>query len=291
MQKITPFLWFDQQAEEAMNFYTSVFKNSKVGQISRYGEAGPGPAGSVLTASFELDGLQFTALNGGPAFSFTPAVSFFVSCQTQGEIDGLWEELSAGGSELMPLQQYPFSEKFGWLQDRFGLSWQLNLGGNGQKIIPFLMFVGQQHGKAEEAMTFYTSLFPDSGIDMITRHGPDQSEAEGTVMQAVFRLAGQEFMALDSALEHAFTFTEATSFSVDCRSQEEVDFFWEKLGQGGDESAQQCGWLKDRYGLSWQIVPSRLIELMNDRDPARAQRVTEAMLQMKKIEIAALERA
>jgi predicted 3-demethylubiquinone-9 3-methyltransferase (glyoxalase superfamily) len=291
MQKITPFLWFDQQAEEAMNFYTSVFKNSKVGQISRYGEAGPGPAGSVLTASFELDGLQFTALNGGPAFSFTPAVSFFVSCQTQGEINVLWEELSAGGSELMPLQQYPFSEKFGWLQDRFGLSWQLNLGGNGQKIIPFLMFVGQQHGKAEEAMTFYTSLFPDSGIDMITRHGPDQSEAEGTVMQAVFRLAGQEFMALDSALEHAFTFTEATSFSVDCRSQEEVDFFWEKLGQGGDESAQQCGWLKDRYGLSWQIVPSRLIELMNDRDPARAQRVTEAMLQMKKIEIAALERA
>jgi predicted 3-demethylubiquinone-9 3-methyltransferase (glyoxalase superfamily) len=291
MQKITPFLWFDHQAEQAMNFYTSVFKNGRVGQISRYGEAGPGPAGSVLTASFELDGLQITALNGGPVFSFTPAISFFVNCQTETELDGLWESLSTGGSTLMPLQQYPFSRKFGWLADRYGVSWQLNLGARPQNIIPFLLFVGEQHGKAEEAINLYTSLFDDSGVDTLVRYGAGQEEPEGSVMQAVFRLAGQEFMAMDSSLEHAFTFNEAVSFQVDCRSQEEVDFFWEKLGEGGDESAQQCGWLKDRYGVSWQIVPYRLIELISDPDPEKARRVTEAMLQMKKIEIPLLEQA
>lgn len=291
MQKITPFLWFDNQAEEAMNFYTSVFKNSKTGQISRYGEVGPGEPGSVLTASFELEGLQFTALNGGPAFNFTPAISFFVNCDSQGEIDELWERLSEGGSVLMPLDQYPFSEKFGWLADKYGLNWQLNLGARPQKIVPFLLFVGEQHGKAEEAIKFYTSLFKDSGIENIAHYGPGQEEQEGTVMHAVFRLSGQEFMAMESNREHQFTFTEAISLYVDCDSQEEVDYFWEKLGEGGDENAQQCGWLKDKYGLSWQIVPSVLIELMGDPDPEKARRVTEAMLQMKKIEIPALERA
>jgi predicted 3-demethylubiquinone-9 3-methyltransferase (glyoxalase superfamily) len=291
MQKITPFLWFDNQAEEAMNFYTSVFNNSRVGQISRYGEAGPGQPGSVLTTSFELEGLQFTALNGGPTFNFTPAISFFVNCETEGEVDKLWGTLSEGGSVLMPLEKYPFSDKFGWLEDKYGLSWQLNLGTRAQKIIPYLLFVGEQHGKAEEAISLYTSLFKDSGIENIVHYGPGQDGQEGTVMHAVFRLAGQEFMAMDGGQEHSFTFTEAISLYVDCKTQEEVDYFWEKLGEGGDVNAQQCGWLKDRYGVSWQIVPSVLIELMNDPDPEKAKRVTEAMLQMKKIEIPLLEQA
>jgi predicted 3-demethylubiquinone-9 3-methyltransferase (glyoxalase superfamily) len=153
VQKITPFLWFDGQAEEAMNFYCSVFRNSKKGQVSRYGEAGPGKPGSVLTASFELEGLGFTALNGGPQFKFTEAVSFYVNCD----------------------------------------------------------------------------------------------------------------------------------------SQEEVDYYWEKLSEGG--SIRMCGWLKDRFGLSWQIIPSALPKLMSDPDRDKANRVMQAMLQMKKIDVAALERA
>ncbi len=115
MQRITPFLWFDTQAEEAMNFYTSIFKNSKVGRVTRFGDAGPGPKGAVMSATFELEGQQFMALNGGPQFKFSPAISLFVDCKTQAEVDELWEKLSAGGKP----------ERCGWLTDKFGLSWQI----------------------------------------------------------------------------------------------------------------------------------------------------------------------
>jgi predicted 3-demethylubiquinone-9 3-methyltransferase (glyoxalase superfamily) len=116
MQKITPFLWFDNQAEEAANFYVSVFKNSKIGTVSRYGEAGPGPKGSVMLVTFQLEGEEFIALNGGPVFKFTEAISLSVNCQTQEEVDELWEKLSAGGEK----------GKCGWLKDKYGLSWQIN---------------------------------------------------------------------------------------------------------------------------------------------------------------------
>jgi len=115
MQKITPFLWFDGKAEEAMNFYVSIFKNSRIGKVSRYGEGGPGPKGSVMSATFEIEGQEFFALNGGPQFKFTPAISFFVNCETQQEVDELWERLSEGGRK----------DRCGWLQDKYGLSWQI----------------------------------------------------------------------------------------------------------------------------------------------------------------------
>jgi len=153
IQKITPFLWFDHQAEEAATFYTSIFKNSKIETVTRYGEAGPGPKGSVMTIAFELDGQKFVALNGGPHYQFNPAISFVVNCEGQNEVDHYWEKLTAGGKEI------------------------------------------------------------------------------------------------------------------------------------------QCGWLVDKYGVSWQIVPKALIELLRDEDPARAQRVMKAMLQMKKIDIAGLKAA
>jgi len=289
MQKITPFLWFDHQAEEAVGLYTSVFDHSKIVDTVRYGDAGPGPAGTVMTVAFQLDGQAFTALSGGPQFSFTPAISFFVSCETEAEIDALHEALSAGGMTLMPLQEYPFSERFAWINDKYGVSWQLNLAPSGQKITPILMFVGAQHGKAEEAMNLYVSLFPNSSIGHIARYGAGEEEPAGTVKQAKFSINGQEFMAIDSHWEHDFTFTEAISFVVNCETQEEVDALWEKLSAGGEKGV--CGWLKDRYGVSWQIVPTRLGELLTDPDPEKAQRVTEAMLQMTKIDIRALEKA
>lgn len=124
MQKITPFLWFDGNAEEAMNFYVSIFKNSRVVSVTRYGEAGPGPKGTVMSATFELEGQSFYALNGGPLFSFTPAISFFVNCETQEEIDDLWAKLSKGGE----------AQRCGWLRDRFGLSWQIVPGVLGKML-------------------------------------------------------------------------------------------------------------------------------------------------------------
>lgn len=289
MQKIIPHLWFDNQAEEAMYFYTSIFHHSKVGTVTRYGEAGPGPLGSVMTASFELEGQPFVALNGGPYFTFSPAISFFVNCGTQEEVDALWKKLSAGGTVLMELGKYPFSEQYGWLEDRFGVSWQLNLASHTPKITPAFLFVGEHHGKAEEAIHFYVSLFEHSSLIRIERYGADEEAPEGTVKFALFSLSGQHFIAMESNREHPFTFTPAISFLVNCQTQQEVDQWWETFSLGGEQ--ENCGWLRDKYGVSWQIVPTVLGELLSDPDPAKSQRVMQAMLQMRKIDIKTLQRA
>lgn len=293
-KKITPFLWFDTHAEEAITLYTSIFENSRIVNIKRYPDSPqvgpiPGMEGRVLTAEFELAGQRFFALDGGPVFKFTPAISFFVNCETEAEIDTLWERLSEGGSVLMPLQAYPFSSKFGWLEDKFGLSWQLSIGTRAQKITPFLMFVGEQHGRAEAAMSFYTTLFKDAAVQTVTHHDASENGLAGTVKHALFQLRGGEFMAIDGGLDHAFGFAGAVSFFVECESQDEIDYLWNALS--AVPQAEQCGWLMDKYGISWQIVPSILPELMNDPDPEKAGRAMQAMLQMKKFDIAALQRA
>ncbi|HSV86087.1 MAG TPA: VOC family protein [Levilinea sp.] len=296
MQKISPYLWFTDKAEEAMNFYVSLYDNSRLVEIFYYPEGVEdehmqGMQGKVLNGIFELAGQRFMALDGGPYFQLNPSISFFVHCQDEEEIDRLYARLSPGGADLMPLQQYPFAEKYVWLQDRYGLTWQLMLdrGEVTQKIRPAMMFVGEQAGKAEEAMSFYSSLFVDSGIEMVSRYASGGVDQEGTVNHARFNLHGQGFIAMDSAFEHEFTFNEAISFYVDCASQSEVDSLWQQLSAVPE--AEQCGWVKDRFGVSWQIVPSRLGELIKDPDPLKSRRVMEAMLKMKKIEVDALERA
>ncbi|MEX2543245.1 MAG: VOC family protein [Trueperaceae bacterium] len=295
VKRITPCLWFEDQAEEAATFYTSTFANSKLGSVTRYGREGHEvhgrPEGTVMTVQFEVAGLPFTALNGGPHFRFTPATSFFVNCESASELDALWEKLSSGGSLLMPLQSYPFSERYGWVSDRYGLSWQLNLANSPQAIVPFLMFVGTQNGRAEEAARFYASVFENSGVETIEHFGAEDDVTEGTVKRALYSLDGQEFMALDGGLAHDFTFTEAVSFMVGCESQKEVDYFWGKLSEGGDERAQQCGWLKDKFGVSWQVVPDELGELVGGPDSEKSQRAVKAMLRMKKIDIGEIRRA
>jgi predicted 3-demethylubiquinone-9 3-methyltransferase (glyoxalase superfamily) len=152
-----------------------------------------------------------------------------------------------------------------------------------QKITPFLWF----DDNAEKAMNFYISIFPNSKVLSVTRCGEAGPGPKGTVLVATFQLAGQEFLALNGGPQ--FKFTEAISFSVDCKTQEEVDELWEKLSEGGEKS--RCGWLKDKFGLSWQVNPSILGEMLNDKDPEKAKRVMEAMMQMDKIDIAALKRA
>ncbi len=285
-QKIAPFLWLDDQAEEAANFYTSIFKNSEVGKVFRQDD-------KVLTIEFQLDGQEFSALNGGPFFKLNPSISFYTVCETEAEVDSVWQRLGDGGQVLMPLDKYPWSEKYGWLNDKYGVSWQIALGKMeevGQKFTPFLTFTGSQHGRAEEALNLYTSIFKNSSVAGIMRYGPGETEREGTVTHAQFSLDGGVFMVIDSGAEHGFQFNEALSFVINCEGQAEVDYYWEKLiADGGQES--QCGWLKDKFGVSWQVVPVELHQLLADPDPARAQRATGAMMQMQKIDIEKLRQA
>ena len=290
MEKIRPHLWFDSEAVEAAELYSSTFPDSRITNVTTLHDT---PSGDADVVSFELFGQPFMAISAGPLFRFTPAVSFLVSCSTKKEVDALWKEFSQGGTALMPLDSYPFSEHYGWTEDRFGLSWQIMYVGErepAQRITPTLLFVGDVCGKAEEAIDFYTSVFPGSGIGEVHRYGIDEPpDAEGTVKHATFRLAGQEFAAMDSALAHGFTFNEAISFIVSCDSQEEIDHYWSSLSAVPE--AEQCGWLKDRYGLSWQVAPSSMDEMLRTGTKEQIDRVTEAFLQMKKFDIAALEKA
>ncbi|QAA33635.1 VOC family protein [Clostridium manihotivorum] len=293
MGKIVPYLWFNNQAEEAVKLYTSIFNNSKISNISYYEDAGEEvsgmKSGSVMSLDFEIDGQEFIALNGGPVFSFTPAISFFINCGTKEEVDYLWHKLSYGGSVLMELDEYAFSKRFGWLQDKFGVNWQLSLGSGNQKINTFFMFTGDNYGKAEEAMKFYTSIFKNSTIREIHRYEEGDESLKGKVNRAIFSLQGQDFMIIDSNFNHNFNFTEAISLFVKCEDQAEVDELWDRLTEDGEEI--QCGWLKDKYGISWQIVPTLLGQLLDSDDSVRSNRVLKEMFKMKKIEIAKLQQA
>lgn len=292
---ISPFLWFDTQAEEAANFYTQIFNDSKIESITYYGAEGAAASGmeegSVMTVAFTLEGQDFTALNGGREFDLSPAISFFVNCDDEQELNTLWTKFSEKATTIMDLKKYSFSDKYGSLKDPFGITWQFTIGTAMQKITPYLIFTGKEYGKAEEAMNFYISLFDQSGIIHIERYGPSEEEFEGTVRQARFSINEQEFMAADSNTGQEFTFTPALSFVVKCETQEEIDYFWNNLSLDADEKAQQCGWLKDRYGVSWQIVPRALEEMLSDPDIAKSERVMRAMIPMKKLNLQTLTEA
>ena len=290
MQKITPHLWFDKEAKEAAQFYTSIFKNSVIKNTTVLHNT---PSGSVDMLTIELSGQEFMLISAGPYFKFTPAVSFLVACETKEEVDALWKKLAEGGTALMELGEYPFSERYGWTQDRYGLSWQVMYMGNRpvkQKITPMLMFVGDVCGKAEEAINFYVSLFHEAKKGDLTRYNKgEEPDKEGTVKYGEFMLEGQNFVAMDSAHKHNFTFNEAVSFIVHCDTQKEIDYYWEKLS--ADPKAEQCGWLKDTYGLSWQIVPTVMDKMMKENDAQKIDRVTKAFLKMKKFNLEELKKA
>lgn len=276
---IYPCLWFDGKAREAADFYCSVFEDASITSENQ------------TVVVFETYGHKFMCLNGGPGFSINPSISFYMICDTEKEIDRIHKALMDGGSELMPLGKYDWSEKYVWLQDKFGVNWQLSYGGFekiDQKISIMLMFTGEKAGRAEQAINFYTSVFGTvSDIIGIARYSKDDNDTEGTIKHAEFRLGHQAFMAIDSSYMHKFGFNEAVSLVVECDTQEEIDYFWDKLTEGGEEV--QCGWLKDRYGVSWQVVPEILGKLMSD--PSRAESVTKAFLRMKKFDIEKLLQA
>ncbi|HET7630082.1 MAG TPA: VOC family protein [Candidatus Saccharimonadales bacterium] len=298
MQKIVPHLWFDKEAGAAAEFYTQTFPNSRVTlhQLIKYT-----PSGDAEQVAFSLNGYEFMAISAGPYFQINPSISFMVNFNpaidesASENLDELWEKLSEGGEALMELGEYPFSSRYGWVKDKFGVTWQLILNGPDSEprpyIVPSIMFIHDQAGRAEEARDFYLSVFEDAEAGTKFEYEPGTAPDDvSKVAYEDFQLLGQWFAAMDAGRDmHDFDLNEAVSLIVNCQTQAEIDELWTKLSAVPE--SEQCGWLKDKFGVSWQIVPTRLGEMMSEGNPDQVQRVTEAFLKMKKFDITELERA
>lgn len=290
LQKITPNIWYNGNAKEAVEFYKSVFPKSKIVSTSHYPNSAEegladfqlNMAGKELAINFELFGFRFTAINAGPEFIPNPSISFIIGSESKKEVDTLWEKLSSYEKVLMPLDKYPFSERYGWIQDKYGVSWQLILtkpeGDARPRIVPSLLFVKEKSGKAKEARDFYLSVFKNSkeGATAYFEEDTKMGQKKGDVMFSDFKLDGTWIAAMDGGDPHDFDFDEGVSLSIACKDQAEIDYYWEKLTtDGGQES--MCGWLKDKYGVSWQVVPANMDELM------KKPNTYASMMEMKKI--------
>jgi predicted 3-demethylubiquinone-9 3-methyltransferase (glyoxalase superfamily) len=278
-EQITPCLWFNAQAKEAAALYCSVFTNAKI------------TAQSPIVTEINVSGQSITLLDGGPMYQPNPSISFFYICETDEEIDRIWNAFSKEGNVMMPLDKYPWSKKYGWITDKYGISWQFALGKIsevGQKITPCLMFTGNQYGRVDEAIEHYSSIFKNASVDGILRYGAGElPDEEGKVKHAQIRLNDQKFMLMESARTHDFNFSEGVSLTIHCKTQEEIDYYWEKLTESGEES--MCGWLKDKFGVSWQIIPTILSKLMTD--PDKAGKAAKAFMSMRKMNIEQLVQA
>lgn len=280
---IFPCLWFDKTGNEAAHFYTEIF-------------GGKVTVDTPVVINFELFGQKMMILNAGPQFEKNASISFMVVCETEAEVDHYWKPLSEGGIVLMELGEYPWSKKYGWVRDRYGVTWQMYLGEKQgeQKIIPTLMFIHENNGKAKEAMEFYIKIFPNSSIGNVLKYGDgigvETHEIPENIQHAHFEIDHYSFFCMDNSYDHQFDFNEAISIVVMTENQAETDHLWDSLIADGGR-ASMCGWLKDRFGVSWQIVPKKLIELINDSDPIKGQKVMQAMSTMQKIIIKDLENA
>jgi len=290
MQKIVPHLWYDKEAQEAALFYVSLFEKSKL--VSTKVIKNPPPFDDAELVSFELAGQQFMAISAGPYFKFNPSISLMVACSTSEEVDRMWEALSEGGTELMALGEYPFSKRYAWVQDRYGLSWQLMLIDGGlevQKITPNLLFSDGSCGKAEEAIRYYAEVFENTEIGQISRYTEGEAQsAKAKVNFAAFKLDSIALSAMDNGYDVDYTFNEAFSLIVNCKDQKEIDYFWGKLSAVPE--AENCGWCKDQFGVSWQVLPSTWEEILFGGSEEQVQKVTEAFLKMKKFDLKALEK-
>lgn len=294
-QSIAPCLWLDDQAEAAADLYLRAFPGSRVLSRSRYPDDADNPSGrprgSTVTVEVDLRGLRFTLLNGGPLFVPNPSVSFFVHVDVPGDADRVAAVLLEGGQALMPLDAYPWSERYAWVRDRFGFTWQVMAGRRtpgGPAIAPCFMFSDERQGRAEEAMRAWCTVFPESSIDSVERYGVGEGP-EGTVKHARFRLLGQEMAAMDAPGTHGFGFNEAISLQVTCADPAGLDRTWEGLVAGG--APGRCGWLKDRFGVSWQVLPEGMSRWFGAGDAAARGRAFAAMMGMGKLDAAAIERA
>jgi len=276
---IYPCIWFDGNAQQAAETYCSAFEDSSI------------QSSNPMVVIFEIMGKKFMGLNGGSHYKPNPSISIFTICASKDQLDAAWNLLLKDGRELMPLNSYPWSDHYGWLEDKYGVSWQLTLGLQSEKkqpdIFPSLLFTGEQNGKAEEAINFYTSLFENSKVEVISKYQSGEQDIEDNIKYAQFTLDGQRISVMDSSHNHAFNFNQGVSLVVNCDTQEEIDYLWLNLTKGGHED--RCGWCQDSFGVSWQIVPTILGKLM--ADPQKSPKVMEAFMKMTKFDIQALKEA
>lgn len=291
MDRIVPHLWFDDDAAEAVKFYTGLFEDSEITLVQTL--EGTPSGDNAAFYDFKLAGQTFEALNGGPHVTFNPSISLSVNCDTKEEVEKLWEQLVDGGKVLMELKAYPFSELYGWLEDKYGLSWQIIYTAGfdyDQKITTQLMFSGPVTGKAREAINHYTNIFKDGVIgDLYEYEEGESNHPDARISHANFSILGTEILIADNGNEVDYHFTEAISLMVFCVTQAEIDYYWEKLT--ADPDAEACGWLKDKYGVSWQIVPANMNDLIERGTDKQVAAVMKELLEMKKIDIEHLERA
>lgn len=268
-------IWCNNNAKEMADFYISTFADTKIVDEN------------PVVVMLEMEGQKMMLLNGGDIFKPNPSISFMALCGSADEVENLYHKLLEGGKTLMELNEYPWSKKYGWVEDKYGVNWQLYFGDKGgakEKYVPTLMFNGANNGKAKEAIELYSSLFPNSNLQGILEYSGNEGEQKGNVQHAQFDVNNFTLMCMDSSFDHQFNFAEGVSLVVNCKDQQEIDTYWNALtANGGAES--QCGWLKDKYGLSWQIIPENISKLI--QPPAAMQ----ALMQMKKIDIKILENA
>ena len=290
MVPIKPHLWFDSQAKEAAEFYTGLLPDSAVTYVNQLHNT---PSGDCDIVEFTLAGQPFMAISAGPLFKFNPSISFMVHFDTVAHLDEVWNKLVVGGKVMMALDSYPFNDRYGWLADKYGVSWQLLLKNSGEQrpvVMPSLLFTETMAGKAGEAIDFYCSIFKDSKRGTTAPRpqdmGPDKA---GTLMYADFFINGTWLVAMDSAHPHGFVFNEAVSLLISCETQEEIDYYFSALS--ADPKSEQCGWLKDKYGVSWQVTSTLMADVFRKGTREQIDRVTQAFMPMKKIDLAVLKRA
>ncbi|PSL34473.1 VOC family protein [Chitinophaga ginsengisoli] len=271
---IFPCIWFDGKAREAFDFYVSVFPNSKITDEN------------PIVVKALLDGTEMMGLNGGPMYTPNPAISFMWVSNDKVAIAQIWEKLTKDGRIFMQLDSYPWSASYGWVEDRYGVSWQLYYGEDDwkyNKLVPTLMFGQAQQGRCQQALDFYERTFPAYRNDGIMRYA--EGPMTGQVQHTQFTLNGHLLMAMDSGVPQHLTFTEGVSLVLECDNQEAIDYYWNTFTQSGEEGL--CGWCKDPFGISWQVVPKNIVQLLfESSNPQKAQ---EALMQMGKIEIAKLQ--
>ncbi|QGU07676.1 3-demethylubiquinone-9 3-methyltransferase [Corynebacterium occultum] len=276
MQRIIPNIWINRVADEAAEFYVNTLPGTRLLSSDKYPEEGLLDfqvefAGKTLVNTLEIEGFQFVLINAGDEFTPNPAISFFLNFDpsqrsaARAELDQIWEKLKEDGTVLMELGEYPFSTHYGWVQDRYGVNWQLMLtdpaGEHRPFLIPSLMFCGAAQNQAAEATDHYLNLLPDSRLGTRVTYPEAQGPATTrAIMFSDFQLYGQWLAAMDSAVEQPFTFSAGVSLQINATDQAEIDRFWEGLSHVPE--AEQCGWCQDRWGVSWQIVPENLGELM-----------------------------